>query len=896
VNPSPVPQPPRLAEWLLSLTLPESDSDSIIGDLCEELEAYVSEGGTWPRLWFWGQATLFSGRFLVETARGVGRSKTIGHQAASAAYKYSAGPDGRGLMMEGWIRDTKLAVRSLAKRPGFASLAIVTLALGIGANTAIFSVIHGSLLRPLPYATPDRLVWTSDTHTSFTGGGGADQSLPNLLDLRAASTLMESAAIYTFASANLATADRPERVRVLFTTSEMLGVLGVPPRLGRDLLPGDEVFGVPPVAILTDELWRNRFGADPGVIGQTTMIDSAPVEIVGVAAPSFTFPYNRQLILPLQHVGQDPSRGNRNYHAVGRLAPGAEMDGLQDELSAIFAGLVETYPGPNENWSTLVEPLRDWAVGRNQQSFFLLAGAVTLVLLIACVNVANLLLVRAETRQRELAVRYAMGAGRSGLIPHFLSEGLVLSLLGGILGCGVAYLGVDLLVAMYGNSLRRADQISLNTTALAFALGVSLLVGIVVGLVPLVRTQPDRLHHHLKEGSRGSSSRGSRLRQGLVIVEIALAVLIVAGAGLMMNSMWRLQQLDLGLTDMDRVMTLQISLPEAKYEGDETVGAFYDELVGGLERIPGVEAAAIVNRLPLMGGYNITNLPSVDDPERVAHFVEVRGITPGFFDATGIPLREGRLLDRSDFVEEPTAILINEELGRILFPGESPLGRNVNPGWTDGGFFVMGVVGDIHDMDVGRPPAPTLYYPTTLGPDRAMSVLVKAAGDPRSLLPAIRQSVEAIDREIPIHSVQTLQEIALSRLGTRRFAMSLFGVFAGLALLLGAVGIYGVMSFSVAQRSREMGVRVALGAPRASVMRLVLKEGARLTLPGVALGVGAALVSGRLLSGMLYDVSPLDPMTYVAVASLLTLVAMCATYIPARKATRVDPIASIRNE
>ncbi|MFC1639864.1 ABC transporter permease [Gemmatimonadota bacterium] len=799
-------------------------------------------------------------------------------------------------IMEGWLREIRLAVRSMVKRPGFATLAIVTLALGIGANTAIFSVIQGSLLAQLPFADPDRLVWLSDGHEDLSPVG-VDQSIPNLMDLRDGSRLSESVAFYTFANANLATEESPDRVRMLMVSSEWLSVLGTPPQIGRDLAPEDDVAGAPRVALLTDEIWRTRFGADPNIVGRDLSIDSEPVSVAGIAPPEFRFPGDPQIIVPLQHVGGDYSRGWRNFNAVGRLAEGAEVDVLSAELQSIFERLVEEYPDQNAGWSTGAMPLRTMMAGRNTQSLFLLAGGVGLVLLIACVNVANLLIVRAENRHRELAVRYAMGARRAELLSHFLAEGLVLSIAGGVLGIAGAYWGVDLLVALYGATLPRADQIGLNGAVMGFALVVSLVVGLVVGLIPLIRLRPDQLQDSLKEGARGASAQGSRLGQILVMAEVALAVLIVAAAGLLTNSLWHMQQVELGVSDIDRVLTFNISLPQAKYADAASINEFYDRLTVEIEPVPGVEAVGLVNRLPLLGGSNLTNFPVYGDPERVSHFVSVRAVSPGYFDAIGVPLLAGRWLNASEFADSAIgSILINETLARELFQGGDPLGQLVGPDWTQGGFLVVGVVGDIMGGNPTRPAPPAYYFPMALGPELFRSVVVKATGDPLSVLPTLRQIVRRMDPEVPIFQVRTLEEIARSRMGMGRFAQSLFGVFAALALLLGAVGIYGVMSFAVSRRAREFGVRLALGASRGSVLLLVLRQGMRLTVPGVFVGVVAALASARLMESILFEVSPLDPLTYVAVALVLGLVSLGASYLPAYQATRLDPITSLREE
>jgi predicted permease len=797
--------------------------------------------------------------------------------------------------MEGWIREMRLAVRSLARRQGFAAVAITTLALGIGANTAIFSVIHGSLLQPLPYANSDRLVWLSDGHEEIDRAG-ATQSLPNLVDLRANSSLLGPSAIYTYADVNLATEDSPHRVAALAVTSEMLRVLGLPPQLGRDLLPDDDLAASPRVAILSDELWRNQFGSDPNILTRSINIDAERVQVAGVAPATFSFPGDPQILLPLQHVGADFSRGLRIYNAVGRLAEGAELAGLRVELQGIFDRLVDEYPGPNDGWYTWADPLRTRVTGRNRQSLYLMAGGVALVLLIACMNVANLLIVRSENRYRELAVRYALGANRAGLLSHFLSVGLVLSLSGGALGVAGAYWGVDLLVALYGGSLQRAEQIALNGTTLGLALVVCLVVGMVVGLVPLVRSRPDDLQESLKEGARGSSAQGSRLGRALVMAEVALAVLIVAAAGLLTNSLWRMQQVELGVLDVDRVLTFNVSLPQAKYQDNAAINGFFDRLTTELEPVAGIQAVGLVNRLPLLGGYSI-HIPVFGEPERVSHFASMRSVSPGFFETVGVPLIAGRWLDASEFADsQMNSVLINETLARDLFPGADPLGQLVGPDWTGDGLTVVGVVGDIVGRRPTSPAPPAFYFPMQADPGLQMSVLVRSAGDPNFVLPTIRQIARRLDPEVPIFDVQTLEEIARARMGTTRFAQSLFGVFAALALLLGAVGIYGVMSFAVNRQARELGLRLALGASRGSILRMVLGQGARLTMPGAAIGLVVALAAGRLLDSLLYDMSPLDPLTYGVVALVLAIVSLGASYLPAYRATRLDPIQSLRDD
>jgi predicted permease len=795
-----------------------------------------------------------------------------------------------------WVREVKLAVRSLARQPGLAALAIVTLGLGIGANTAIFSVIDGSLLRPLPYADPDRLVWLSDGHPDLAPSG-IDQSVPNLMDLGARSSLLSSTAIFGYGSVNLATEEQPERVLALRASSELLSVLGVPPRMGRDFSKDDDVAGAPRVAILTDEAWRYRFGADPGIVGQTTTVDAASVLIAGVLPPGFRFPRDPELIMPLQHVGADMPRGSRSFYGIGRVADGAELEAVQNELQGIFATLVEEYPGPNKDWHTWAQPLRDFVIGRYGDSLLLFGFAVGLVLLIACVNVANLLIVRADSRLRDFAIRSAMGAERAALVPHFLAEGLVLSIVGGLVGLALAYVGVDALLALFGGSLPRAREIGVNGTALALGLATSLAVGVVVGLVPLLRMRPARLLEHLTDGDRGGPAQQSRLGRVLVTTEVALAVLIVCGAGLLASSVWKLQQVDLGVREPDRALTFQLSIPPAKYSNDDAIKTFWTDLETALGQLPGVEAVGLVNRLPLLGGYNVTNVYPFGDRERAAHFVSIRSVTADYLGAVGARLVAGRWLDASELADsEVRSVVINETLARQLFDGADPLGRAIELGQADEGFRIVGVIGDLMGGNPMQPAPPAIYYSRSADPRTAMSVIVRTAQAPYEALPLVRQTVEELDPQLPVYEIRTLAEIAETRIGRHRVAMSLFGIFAGLALLLGAVGIYGVMSFSVAKRSREIGVRLALGQSRGSIFGLVMRQGARLTMPGLIVGLALALASSRVLGSLLYGVSPLDPATYAAVAGVLALVSFVATYVPAHRATRVDPLVSMRSE
>ena len=877
----PAHRPPRLLRGLLSLVLDPFHPDEV-EDALDELyrERAQREGRASANRWYLRQVAGFALR-----------RRTLRKQRGGGG-------------MDGWSRDVKQAVRGLRRAPVLTVVAVATLALGIGANTAIFSVINGALLKPLPFHDPDGLAWLSDRHPRF-GGAGVDQSIPNLEDLRAEATRMSASAMYRTLGANLATGDQATRVSVLVTSSEMLRVLGVNPVMGRDLAPEDDLADAAPVALLSYGLWRSDFGADPGVVGTNAHVDARSVRVVGVLPESFTFPGEPQLVMPLRHIGSEPSRGSRGYHAVARLAPGATVEELRTELQGIFDRLVREYPQVNQDWYTWAEPLSDYALGRNRQTFFLLGGGVLLVLLIACANVANLLLVRAETRQRELAVRYSLGARGSNLLSLFLGEALLLSLLGGALGVASARWSVRLLVSVFGDALPRAQTITVDCAVLLFGVGVTLLVGLLVGVAPVLRARRMDLHGALKEGARGASGRESHLGRFLVMGEIALAVVVVSGAGLLANSMWRLQHLELGVTDPQRVMTFTMALPPTAYPDAPSIGRFADDFARINGAVPGVQAVALVNRLPLLGGDN-TTMRAVGDESRQADFTSVRYITPGYFEATGVPLLAGRWLDDVDFREGTASVIINQTLARMLFPGEDPLGRRIDRRADGEGMIVVGVCADIPGGRPDGPAPPAFYQPLsslikrlenwTRGPNDywEMGALIRTAGDPRPLTPAFRGAVASIDPQLPLNRVRTLQDLAVARLGTRRLAMSLFGTFALLALALGAVGIYGVMSFSVAQRGREMSMRMALGASRGSVLRMVMAQSARLAAPGLVVGVGAAMASARLLENLLFQVSPLDPWTYLSVASVLAAVAMLATWAPALRATRADPMAGMR--
>jgi predicted permease len=801
-------------------------------------------------------------------------------------------------MVEAWAKEIRVAIRTLLKRPAFVSVTVGTLAIGIGATAAIFSVINGALLQPLPFPDPDRLVWISEGRKDRGAPGGSDLNEANLADLRASVRTIQIMAPFSPSSVNLSGSERAERIQALRVGQEFFQTLGVQPFLGRDFFTEEDMEGGPDVSILSFELWQNRFGGDPNIIGESLRLNSAPFTVVGVLPPGMEFPGSPRVFLPLQFEGRGLSRNGRQMGAIGRLAEGFDLQAAREDLMEAYARLESEYPEQNGNWSAWATPLHELIVRPSERrSLGLLSWAVGAVLLVAVVNVATLLLVRAETRHRELALRMALGAGGSRLVPHFLVEGLIIAVGGGAIGVAIAYWGVEAMGAVFSSSLPRAAAVNLDGSALLFTLVVSVTVGILVGLVPALRMRSVDLQADLREGTRGSSSRGSTLRTSLVVSELGLAVVLLSVAGLLLHSYYRVVSVDTGLDRPETVLVSRMAL-ESNYGTAHSRALFVEDLLERVEAMPGVVAAGVSNRVPLYGGTNFTDVPVVGNPDRVSHFVEWRMVTPGFFDAVGITLEEGRMLTADDAADDPVGtVLITRELARQLFPEESPVGRRIDPFDNDRGLEVVGVVSDLRDLGHERPAPPGMYAAFGNSLSNAWIVLiVKAVGDPRSLLPQLRAAVSEIDPDLPLYGTLTLDEVVDLRLADRRFSISLVGIFAAVALLLGTIGIYGVVSFAVSQRTREMGIRLALGAEGVDVVRLVLGQGLRLTSLGLGIGLCGALLSTHWISAHLYGVEATDPVTYLGVALLLGGVSLLASYMPARRASRTNPLDALRAE
>ncbi len=875
-------RPPAWAYRMLRRNLPPGTAgETILGDLQEEYAA--RRPGLGRGLWYAMVAVkMVCGYHLARRHLGNRPSSIVGAVA----------------------QDVRHAARGLARQPSYAITAILTLALGIGASTAAFSIVHGSLLRPLPYRDPDRLVrlygwWkesSTDSHNSM--------SAVNFRDLRRRADGFEALAGYQHWWFNLSSIDGsstnlpPTRVSGLRAEPGLVPLLGIPPQLGRTFADADAAPGAPPTVLIGDALWRSRFGGDPAIVGTRIRLDLVDRTVIGVLPPAFAFLRNPQVIIPLR-LDDDtfPRRRQRTIDGIGLLKPDVTTEAGIAELQSIYAGLEEEYPEDNTGWSVAGLGEHEWRVRRGRSQLLLVSGAVALVLLIACVNVAGLVLVRAEARQHELGVRAALGAGRLRLARLFVTESLLVSLAGGLLGALLCRWLVDLAVSAYAASIPRAEEIVVDVRALAFAVGLSVVSGLIVSLFPSWHLRGNGPHDALRQGGRGASTRTAPARHALVVVEVALAVILVAGAGLMIHTVWRLNRVDLGMNG--RLLTFALGLPAERYATPADMSGFWDLLVGELESIPGVEAAGLTSRRPLSGGTNGTLALSgeVGDEPSVEMLVELRAVTPGYFPATGVRLVSGRMLTVADR-QSGGGVLVNEEFVRRRLGDRDPLREALVPTWAAQAWPIVGVVADTRDFGPTEGPRPTAYWMVGADPhgiNAYLTAAVRTSGPPRDLLPPIVERLARLDPDLPLVDIFTLDEIAASTLGSgRRSLLSLLSTFAGIALFLGALGIYGVVSFAVARRTRELGVRMALGATRGNVLGLVLGHGVRLAALGVALGLFGALLTGRLLAGLLFEVSPADPLSLAAVAGLFLAVAVFACWVPARRASHVAVVEALR--
>ncbi len=804
------------------------------------------------------------------------------------------------------LEDLRFAVRTLFKSPGFTLVALATLALGIGANTAIFSVVDGVLLRPLPYGEPDRLVAIFQT-LPRQGVARTGVSYLNYSDWAGRARSFEELGAIRMHDYTLTGQGEPELVAAATVTSNVFSMLRARPLLGRTLTKADDAAGAPPVTVIGERLWRERFAGDREIVGKTISLDKQLSTVVGVLPAAFKTPPSyppAQLWLPLTH---DPVFGDlRQRRAghyltiVGRLPKGVPIARAQAELSAVAGVLARQYPKENEGWGVQVMPLAESLVGGVRTALSVLLGAVLLVFLIACANIANLLLVRAGARAREVAIRTALGAGRGRLIRQFLSECLVLGLAGGALGVGLAFAGMRGLRAWLPADLPRVDEIGIDGRVLLFSLFASLSAAVLFGLAPAWHASGTNLSDSLREGSSGAGESGGkrRLRNLLVVAETALSFILLIGAGLLARSFLRLERVELGF-DPTRLLTAGLSLPRTQYSKPDQWIGFYRQLLERLKTQPEVEGAAAALPLPLSGGGLNFNFRIEGRSEESAGSdlsANYTAVTSDYFRVLRVALLRGRLISESDAAASAKVCLVSSTFARRFFPGEDAVGRRLVFGFTDSvPREIVGVVGDVQRDGIGPPSRPEMYVPFVQDPWWASYIAVRTAGDPGRLASVVRREIRALDPTLPVADIQPMTQIVEQSVAQPRLRTTLLALFGATALLLAILGIYGVISYNVGRRTREVGIRVALGAQRADVLRLILRQGLGLTAAGLAAGLAGAVILTRHLASLLFGIRPIDPPTYLAVAIVLLAAGLLACWIPARRATRVDPVLALRH-
>jgi putative ABC transport system permease protein len=802
-------------------------------------------------------------------------------------------------------QDLRYGVRVLVKSPGFTFVAILVIALGIGANTAIFSVVNAVLLRPLPFEEPERLVRVFGTNVR-RNNLQRPHSWPNFSDLRAQCASFESMAAYSGSTSALAAGETPEQVTGVVASGDIFRVLKTQPALGRLLGPEDERPGGSPAIVISHGLWQRRFGGDPSIVGRHVKMDGRDREIVGVTPAGFNFEFVSEpadfwmAIDPGESLGSQ--RGAIWLESIGRLKPGVTLDQALAEMQGVAGRLAQQYPDSNAAIGANLIAAHEELVGNLRPTLLLLLGAVGVVLLIACANVANLLLARATGRGREIAVRVALGAGRGRIVRQLLTESLLLAFFGGLLGLLFALWGVELLASFVPDDVPRFDETSLDLKVLGFTLAATLVTGLVFGLAPALQASKLDLNESLKEGGRsGTDGRGrNRVRSLLIVAEVALSLFLLVVAGLLIKSFVKLRNTDPGFNPSN-TLTASLSLAAVRYPEEEQIERFYRQLIERVAQLPGVETAAAVAPLPLSGNsmsfsFAVAHHPPLPPGERQSSSARI--VTPGYFRAMGIPLRKGRFFTEQDRPGAPNALVVNEAFVRRYLPGEEPLGKRLRLGINSIEGEIVGVVGDVRNNSLSSPPAPEYYIPHAVAPFFGdMSVVARSrTDDPAALAAPLRAIVTEMDKEQPLYDVRTMQSLVSKSVARQRFSMTLIAVFAGLALALASVGIFSVMSFLVAQRTHEIGIRMALGAQRRDILRLVVGHGMVLTAFGLALGLAASFALTRWLEGLLFEVSAKDPSVFSAIPVVLAAVALLACYVPARRATKVDPMVALRYE
>jgi putative ABC transport system permease protein len=806
--------------------------------------------------------------------------------------------------MESLLSDVRYAARNLFRRPGFTIIAVITLALGIGANTAIFSAINALLLKPLPFPELDRVVAVWDKLPS-RGLQRNEVTVANYLDWQSQTQSFEQLALYRWWSANLTGIDPPERIQGFLVTANFLDTTGMKPIMGRNFLPEENQPGKGAVAVITHSLWQRRFGGDPNILNKTITINSITRTVVGVMPERFNFPKGAEVYAPLPMTPElMKSRGDHSYYVLGRLKPGASIPGAQAELDNITARLEQQFPETNKGWGATIFPIVADTVRTYDTALWIMMGAVGFVLLIACANVANLMLARASGRQKEIALRTALGASRWRIVRQLLTESLIVALIGGALGVLIGFWGIDALRAANPAEASRFApgwyQLGINAPVLLFTLGLSVVSGIVFGLVPALQASRTNLNDSLKEGGRQTSASSHRLRSSLVVFEFALSLVLLVGAGLLTRSFLALVKTDPGFNP-DHVLTMNLMLPAAKYKDQPARAAFYNDLVQRVKTQPGVESAAVVNYLPL-GGANSSDSYLVEgEPEPAPgdeHGGRYRVATPDYFRTMGISIVRGRGFTDQDRAGAPPVVIVNEAFVRKHWPGADPIGKRIRfygPLERAPWMQVVGVIADVkHELNLAV--TPEYYLPHAQNPWNAMVLVAKTSVEPGSLAGALRQQVWAIDKDQPVFDVKTMQEVRSTSVAVYSFSSVMLGIFAFVALLLASIGIYGVMAFAVTQRTQEIGIRIALGARSVDVLKLVVKHGMKLVLLGMVIGLAGSWAVTRFIEKLLVGVEATDLLTFSVVSVCLLVAAFVACYLPARRATKVDPLVALRYE
>ncbi len=806
------------------------------------------------------------------------------------------------------LKDIQYAARILRRSPGFTFTAVLTLALGIGANTAIFSVVNATLLRPLPFPHPERLVALQNQYKAV-GLDSASVSVPEYIDYRKQRQLFSEVAAVNTDDFNLTGVDRPERLQCGEATSGLFAVLGIQPILGRVFNYEEDQPGKNQVVLLTQGLWKRRFAADPGVVGRTIHLNGKPYTVIGIVPNILQWFAPLDAWIPTGFTPADmaPSqRGQQSLFILARLQPDVSIDRARAGMAAFGSTLAKAFPDnypPSSGWAIRVDSLNELLVGDVRGALMVLLAAVGFVLLIACANVANLLLGRASGRMRELSIRAALGAAKWRIARQLLTESVMLGLLGGAAGILLGSWAVGFLVTSGPQQLPRLDEVSIDGRVLAFTAAIAILTGVLFGLAPAIQVATGSLHEMLKSGARGAagSLRRHRTRSALVVAEVALSLVLLVAAGLLLRSFASLQKVDPGFRAVN-VLTFGISLPESAYSTQERTTGFFHTLLDRLAALPGVRAAGAVNPLPFSGnnssGSFLIEGRTVPSGGTAPH-ADQRAVSPGYFKAMGIPLRRGRLLTDADRPGAPPAVVIDDALAQEYFKGADPLGRHLRrPSNTSSWATVVGIVGHVQHSALDSKQRKATFYSSYLQDMHSQSLqfVVHTAGDPMSLANVVQQEVSTLDKDVPIFDVKTMDGRVAASLANRRFAAWLLAAFSFIAMLLAAVGLYGVMAQSVQQRSREIGVRMALGAQSRDVLRMILRQGAILIACGLVAGTATALVLTSLMKSLLFAVSPADPLTFVLVAALLLAVALAATWLPARRATRLDPVNTLRYE